>query len=281
MKSCYDDRPLTFAPGGMTPAVRMLLIATLAVFPVQYLVNARAGGAFNAIFGLSGAGLLGGSVWQPFTYPFLHGGLWHLLMNLLGLALCGPQVEEVLGRRRFLILYFGAGLAGGLGWILMSGGGAVCVGASGAVFGILGAFGAMFPDRSITLLLFFVLPLTMTARTMVLLLAGVSLLGSMTGGGTLAHAAHLFGGLAGYLYGRRIRLGAEVGGVGGWWRSIVEKVFARRRRFTVLPMRGQGLPDSAEVDRILDKIGSQGLASLTRRERAFLDRASRKAREEE
>jgi membrane associated rhomboid family serine protease len=279
----YDESSPFYLGGlGRTVAVRVLLIATLVVFAIQYIVDRSTGGLFTAGFGLSLGGLMRGWLWQPLTYVFLHGGFWHILMNMFGLVMFGREMEDLLGTRRFCVLYLGCGVLAGLGWLLLSGSGAGhCIGASGAVFAVLGAFAAIFPQRELTLLLFFVLPVTMTARTMVITFGLVSLMMLFTSDGNVAHAAHLAGGVAGYLYGRHwVRrgglLGIDVGGGGngplGWLTGL--RARWRRRKFRVVSSN-PAPPAPSEVDRILDKITAQGMGSLSPRERETLERASR------
>jgi membrane associated rhomboid family serine protease len=235
------------------------------------------------IFGLSRRGLREGRIWQVVTYMFLHGGPLHIIVNMLCLAVFGGEIEDALGTRRFLWLYFGCGILGGLGWLVLSGSGlSYCIGASGAVFGVLGTFAALFPERRITLLVFFVLPVTMTARTMAIGLGLVAVLSTIWDRGNIAHAAHLGGGVAGYLYGRRVA--RAVLGVGlpplppphEWVRNWLSdrRAKARRRRFRAMSPPENGPPAREEVDRILEKITERGLDSLTREERKTLDRAS-------
>jgi membrane associated rhomboid family serine protease len=263
--------------------VRVLVIATLAVFAVQFVADRLWGGVFTALFGLSRFGIAHGAVWQLGTYLFLHGGFWHIILNMFGLVTFGREMEASLGSRRFALLYFGCGLAGGLGWMLLSStGGAPCIGASGAVFGVLGAFAALFPQRQVTLLLFFVLPVRMTARAMAIVFGLISIMLMFTTDGNIAHAAHLAGGVAGYLYGRRwVKrggwLGIETGytGLNGWLTGLR----ARWRRSRLRVVSGEADVASADdVDRLLEKIKAQGIGSLTPRERDTLERASRSRR---
>src|ERR1035437_5696798 len=110
----------SFAPG-LTPAVRFLLFGTTAAYLVQAIADRVTGGGFTALFSLSLGGLLRMDLWQPVTYLFLHGGLWHLILNMLGLFFFGPETERAIGTRRFLALYFACGILAGLGWIFISG----------------------------------------------------------------------------------------------------------------------------------------------------------------
>jgi membrane associated rhomboid family serine protease len=264
--------------------MRFLLVSCLAIFALQHLIDtfARPRGLFTYLFALRPTAILHGEVWQFVTYMFLHGAprgfgmsVLHLVLNLLGLFFFGREMEDTLGLRRFLILYFGCGVLAGLGWTLLEffGGSpyGYCVGASGAVFGVMGAFAAIFPYRQVTLLVLYVFPVTLTARTMVLLLGCITVASLFMSDGSIAHAAHLTGGVAGYLYGRRAgRFDHRTGGS----RRRFWNFFHRRPKMRVLP--DEVPPSQEQVDAILDKISSRGIGSLTAEDRDLLDRASRK-----
>lgn len=255
----------------LPPAVRRLLEVTVAAFLFQIVADWFTQGWFTALFALSVNGMVAGHIWQLATYLFLHGGLWHILLNMLALVFMGPAVERAVGTRHFLILYFVSGILGGLGWLLITPIRWIpCVGASGAIFGVMAAYGALFPQRIITLLLFYVVPISMKAWQMVLLLGAVELISLMTSTrGGVAYAAHLAGGVSGYVYAMTMFRG---------WRQPrwLDTFRARRRRpFTPdPPARSAG--ETAEMDRILEKIAGQGLGSLTREEREFMERVSRR-----
>lgn len=180
-----------------------------------------------------------GFVWQPLTYAFLHGSFWHLFLNLFSLVFLGYAVENLLGSRRFWWIFLVSAVAGGVGWMLFdivepymwygvarlgrvglalaqrwgetqSGSYNVCVGASGGVFGVMGAFVALRPRERISLLLFYVIPVTMQARQMALLLVAFNLFEMITSMGHVAYMAHLLGGVAGYLMARRYMRRREV-----------------------------------------------------------------------
>jgi len=272
--------------GGIGLITRRLLFMTVGVFIVDFLLWPNPGGLhtpFERVFGLSRHGIASGMLWQVVTYSFLHGGFWHLFGNMLGLYFFGTELEQRLGSRRFLLLYLGCGALGGLGWLLLSAGAnAVCIGASASVFGVLGTFAALYPRRQITLLVFFVLPVTLSARTLILIAGGVSLLLLRSDAGGIAHAAHLAGGAAGYWYGWRIAGGAFRGDGMSWdlrrlfadWRAKM-----RRGRFRVMREAADDAPvDWYEVDRILMKVRAVGMGGLTKNERDVLDRASRQVR---
>ena len=284
----YRERPWTLVGLGMTRAVKWLLVITIALFVVQRGIDIRTGRSFTLLFGLSSVGLSKFFLWQLVTYMFLHGGLWHLALNMLLLAILGREMETVLGTKRFLVLYFACGILAGLGWVLLSGFDAsLCIGASGAVFGVLGAFAGMYPTRQITLLLFFILPVTMTARTMAAMLGLIAFLSIFLNEGTnIAHTAHLAGGIAGYLFGLRVaRRGVarrRSAPAAGWTPTVVGRAVRERHerpaRFPEPPPSDEP-PTQEDVDRLLDKITAQGMNSLSRTEREILERASRAWRE--
>ena len=254
----------------ITPGVAVLLGFTIGAFLLQLLWDLISGGGFTSLFGLSLTGLKRGFIWQLVTYLFVHGSFGHLFLNMLALFFIGPETERAVGTRQFVVLYLLSGVLGGLGWVLISNvEWARCVGASGAVFGILGAFAALFPNRPITLLVFYVLPVTMRAWVLAVLLGLMELaflLSSSQNG--IAYSAHLAGGVAGYLYARvafgRYGVARDPGGYLGRLGSLLSERRARNQ--------------ASEVDRILEKVAREGIGSLTASERRTMERASRERR---
>lgn len=256
-----------FHEGGrrMTTAVRALLVANLAVFILQAMSRPLAGNGVERLFALSSEGWIRHWYWQFATYMFLHGDVFHLLLNMLGLFLMGPEIERTFGTRPFLAVYGISGLLGGVGWLgLTYPQQGFCLGASGAIFGILGAFAVLFPRVEITMLVFFVLPVTMRAWVLVSTLALIQFLYLISPGtgGHIAYAAHLAGALAGAAYAYvALRPGPRTAPVREW----IERTRAARETRA-----------GEEVDRILDKITKEGIHSLSERERRLLTEASRR-----
>lgn len=274
-----------FMRGLLTPAVRFLLIANAAVFLCQIFVDPLGHGKFTFLLSLSWIGLKNLWLWQFVTYQFLHGGLMHLFLNMLGLFFFGPETERAIGTRRFTMLYLACGILGGLGWLLFTffNPAGFCIGASGAIFGILGAFAALFPNRPVTVLVFFVLPLTMKARTLAIAMAVFSLLASVGQPGNIAYAAHLAGGLAGYAYIALLSSAGTGGLVFPGFRQMLNDLIWRwhRRKFKVMSA-GESLdeedgapPSEKEINEVLEKLSWYGMKSLSRRELDILRRASR------
>lgn len=202
--------------GLLTPSIKLLLIVNAAVFLVRTLVALIWGpetefAVLVMSFGLVPRGVTHGlRVWQPFTYLFLHGGIFHLLVNMLGLWMFGADLERTWGRRRFLFYYFLTGVGAGVLNIVVktivdpAGLGSAripTIGASGAVYGILLAAALMFPQRQIWLIPF---PVTIPMKVYVLIIGAIAFYGSLDPrGDTISHITHLGGILVGYVYLRR------------------------------------------------------------------------------
>ena len=236
--------------GSLTPCVRLLILANSVIFLLEWLSPGYRlhGLALNAddLFRR-------GYVWQLVTYMFLHASPGHVLMNMLSLGFLGPAVEWGLGRKNFLILYAVSGVLGGLGFALLDPVGR-CVGASGAVFGVLAAFAALYPRQKMALI--FLPFVALPAWLMVVIITLVEWSYLLHGvPGRVANSAHLAGAVAGWFYVRAI-------------------LWARRRPPPAPPPVRH---DSA--DDLLDKIAARGLHALTREERTRLDRVSRERRQ--
>src|SRR5579863_4286479 len=140
------------------------------------------------------------AIWQLVTYMFLHAGLLHILFNMLTLYWFGPDLERTWGLQRFLKYYFVCGIAAGICVViaeLIAGSNTRTLGASGAIYGVLLAYGLLFPDRQI--LFFFIIP--MKVRHFVWIMGLLAFYSSIAGGNSgVSNVAHLGGLLVGYLY---------------------------------------------------------------------------------
>ena len=241
-------------PTQMTFGVQMLLTANIAAYVAEYWLRIplKMFGELHADWWT----YLG--FWQLITYQFLHQGLGHLFSNMLGLFFLGPEVERALGTNRFFSLYLLSGVLGGLGWSFLSPGPLTCVGASGAIFGVLGAYAALYPNRELILIFLPFVPIK--AWLFVLLLGIYEFVHTLAfgSGSNVANAAHLGGGIAGYIY-------ATVTGRPDILHKLKEK-FGPKEKPPV---------SRVEVNRILDKAAQHGLQSLTKHERETLKRAGK------
>ena len=290
-----DDRDYmrttpAYRPGW--PAAVWLVIANAVAFLLQNILY-RAFPRFptDALFALSLEGLAHGYLWQLLTFQFMHGGLLHLLLNAFVIYVFGRALEEELGPRRFLTLYFLGGFLGGLLQVLAAlisprwFGGAV-LGASAGAFALMAAFATIHPERPLTLLLFFVLPLTLRAKYLLLISALLAGFGLLFPGDGIAHAAHLGGMFAGVAYIRWVLTGSLPRFHFRFSRKTAPRA-TYRTAAPLRPLRRSGEPEppddlppdeflSREVDPILDKISAHGIHSLTPRERKILEAARRR-----
>ena len=242
----------------MTPVVRALLIANIGAFFLQNTVA-----WITSLFMFVPAYALV-RPWSIITYMFLHGGLMHLLFNMIGLYFFGPQVEARLGSRRFTILYFLSGLTGALASFAFSFASPI-VGASAGVFGVMMGFAHFWPHTPIHI--WGIIPVP--ARMLVIITTVLAIWSGFGGARSgVAHFAHLGGYAGAFLYLKW--LDRQRG-------SFRRKVTAAPKEATEKLESWQAIDRSrihevnrAEVDRILDKISAQGLAALTPQERIFL-----------
>ena len=255
---------------GFPPIISQLVLINLVV----YLLHPFIGNAPNGFALIPHQILTKGMIWELVTYMFLHGGLMHVLFNMFGLVIFGSELERRWGSRDFLKYYMFTGVGAGIILVLTSymfnGNPMVpVIGASGAIFGILIAYGMNFPHRQI--LLWFVIPVS--ARTFVAIYAFMEL--AMTvesrGGGPIARFAHLGGMLVGYLYLKQETL---------LWGA---KRWIRRLQGTQNQPQGPR-PQSddpeiqARIDAILDKISREGMGALSDEEKRLLRESAERAR---
>ena len=214
-------------PGPMSTAMKALIGANVAIFLAQTLVP-----SLTLAFGLVPAVVLGElQIWRLVSYMFLHGGLFHILFNMLALWMFGTELERIWGTRYFLKFYFVTGIGAGALTVLFSllpfAGlqHANIIGASGAIYGLLLAYAMYFPDRPILLIIF-----PVPARIAVAILGAIALFSSLSDAGGVANATHLGGLLVAYLFlkGARIHPISEVK-----YRYLKWKINRVRKKFDV------------------------------------------------
>lgn len=218
----------------LTPVVKLLLVSCCAVWAIEFVVEKLVGyGDLIFLFGIVPPLVVGGYVWQPFTYMFLHAtsAIWHLLFNMLVLYMVGGELERHWGGKRFLTYYLVCGVGAGICVTvagLLSGSELPTIGASGAILGLILAYGVVFADRVVLFMLIF----PMKARTLAWIVFAVALFYTWEARADgVSHVAHLGGMVVGYLYLKRAWR------VGEFYRELRWRV--RRRRFRVMPPRDQ------------------------------------------
>lgn len=275
----------------LTPVVKWLLIINGAAFLIQTLGGdfgntARTGWLSNS-FGATTGGWW--QVWRYVTFQFLHGGLWHIFGNMLGVFFLGPPLEGLLGSKRFAQFYLSCGVAAGVAYVLVGSLVGIApsiplVGASGGVYGIILAGAVFFPHFRI-IFLFFPVPIRLAAGIIFAIML-FTVLGQVAaafhGDGSAfqssefwSQVAHFGGAVTGGVWvwvlsrqrGKVRRVGMGVGPrlrKGAWERKMKQQEQTRK-----------------EVDRILQKIHDRGIQSLSSREKRTLKHATEEQRREE
>ena len=198
--SRYAPSSFSFGPGPVSSTLRGLIVANVVIFLLQAFLP-----VITDVFGLRPALASRGWLWQFGTYMFLHGGLLHILFNMLALWMFGAELERLWGTRYFLRFYLFTGIGAGIltvafSFLPFAAARQVyfsnVIGASGAIYGLLLAYGLYFPDRPIYFWMVFPIP----ARYFVMLVGAIAFYSSVSGtGGGIANATHLSGLLVAYL----------------------------------------------------------------------------------
>ncbi len=307
------------------PVLKTLLIVNISVFVLQFLfleaftINGVSMGRYMfryfALQPISGEfnflGMGGFYIWQLITYQFLHGDFWHIALNMFVLWMFGSELENLWGSRRFLYYYLLAGIGAGLVQLFISpllGAGGPTVGASGAIYGLLLAFGMTFPNRPIFMFPFFI---PIPAKFFVIIFAGIELMSGLMGSDGVAHFAHLGGAATGLLL---LKFGDQIGiykflddifakGKGGGDRvysyqepnqdkgNIFEINWAKKKEdygeksespystqqtsSKTVSVDGEEITQ-AKIDEILDKISVSGYQNLSEKEKKILFELSKK-----
>lgn len=282
------DRPYMHGeyPRRTTSAVIWLISALLAAFVLELVLLSpwlgASGPELVGKFPLTVDNLQHWRLWTLVTHSFLHSTAnpFHILFTILGLVFIGRELETQLGARRLLGLYAGAILLSGLGWTAVNWvHGGAHIGAGSALFGFLVVLAGLNPGQQLTLFFF---PVSFSIRHIVYAVLAVDVLCLVfyeLGGAPvplgLTPSAHLGGMLAGWIYFRYLHAN------NGWDRapSLELPKWLRRKpqpvspRYSAAPARKSSPQLRAEVDRILDKINSDGFGALTEAEKRVLDEA--------
>ena len=289
-----DDRSYMREPEWRRESNRSVvsLCIVLIILNIFFFIIQNRSSGFTTSWMLQASDIQGGEIWKLLTFQFLHGGFFHLLINCLMIWFAGRQIEESLGKFKFLSLYLIAGIFGGLlqcslTWIGFLSDHPV-VGASAGVSGLIAAFAMLLWNRELTFLLMFIIPITMKAKYLLLVLVGIDLVGLLAGGTGIAHGAHLGGVIWGVLFILLFVQGGTWSGAEPYWEQIKERFNSGRERKVVTINGGaraysrEGSSSgsvqevdyvASEIDPILDKISEQGMHSLTDKERTMLEKA--------
>ena len=264
-----EQGDFSFRPRLFTEAIKILIGANIIIFLLKIISQNPATPFFNPVvdlFGLSSSAVWP-RIWQPFTYLFIHKDFLHVFFNMFVLWMFGSELESIWGRKSFLRYYFTTGVGSGLIWLVLnlSNANHTLAGASGAVYGILLAFGMLFPNR--TVYLYFLFPIKV--KYLVMFLVATEFILSMNTTSDISHITHLSAVVIGFVYLRYI-----------WrWKDIRFSIRKYIREFG-LTVQYQKETRRAklqqEVDQILDKINTVGYDGLSKEEKETLYATSRK-----
>ena len=294
----------------MTPAVKAILIINIVFYAMTWLLGGQTGWFmnFNALHPIGTGGF---AIYQYVTYMFMHGGWWHLFFNMWSLMIFGNAVEHQLGTGRFVWYYLMCGIGAALinqfctmlGVIPPS----LLVGASGAIYGVMAAAAYFFPTAKLFII---PIPFPIQLKYLVAFYTVAEMYMGITSLDGVAHFAHLGGIAVGIVlllwWKAQAKRRAQQQGNGYWTKPTstsdydrgeslwdrVKKAFKveRKPKMRVTNVREQNHEDhaynarrreeSAEIDRILDKIRLNGYQNLTDEEKATLFNASKRMQEE-
>ena len=256
-----EQSGFSFKPQLSTNIIRTLISINAALFLIRYLMV----GPFDMLnLGLSSDP----KIWQPITYMFIHGDFFHIFMNMFVLWMFGTEMESLWGGKKFLQYYLITGIGSGLVWLLFNYGKSysILIGASGAIYGILLAYGLMFPNRKV--LIYFLFPIKV--KYFVALLALISFVSSIdTSGSNISHLTHLSGMVIGFIYLKFPNFKSRSSII------INNKIIESQQR-KVEKRRANTILLQKKIDRLLDKVSDKGFDSLSEDEKDQLYAYSRR-----
>jgi membrane associated rhomboid family serine protease len=258
-----DPGQFSYKPALFTDAIKILVSVNFGIFLLQTV--AKTEGLFFPLFGLVPKLVWSEfMIWQPFTYLFFHGGIWHVLINMFVLWMFGSELERIWGKGHFLKFYFVTGV--GAGFVTMIFGlnsMTPIVGASGAVYGVLLAYGLTYPNR--TVYLYGIIPIK--SLWFVIGIGVIAFMSSFDNVSQISHLTHLSGMMIGYLMLKRpVRFN-------DLWFTIRKRTLEYKIKHEEKKV-SQHQAIEREIDRILDKINREGFESLTEEEHDRLYKGS-------
>jgi len=258
-----DPGQFSYKPALFTDAIKILVSVNFGIFLLQTV--ARTEGLFFPLFGLVPKMVWSEfMIWQPFTYLFFHGGIWHVLINMFVLWMFGSELERIWGKGHFLKFYFVTGVGAGLVTMIFGLNSMTpIVGASGAVYGVLLAYGLTYPNR--TIYLYGIIPIK--SLWFVIGIGVIAFMSSFDDISQISHLTHLSGMVIGYLMLKRpIRFN-------DLWFTIRKRTLEYKIKHEEKKV-SQHQAIEREIDRILDKINREGFDSLTEEEHDRLYKGS-------
>ena len=265
MKYQFQTNPgdYSYTPNSNATAIKILVSINFGIFLLQALSKSER--LFFPLFGLVPKLVWSDlMIWQPFTYMFFHGGVWHVLINMFVLWMFGSELERIWGRDRFLKFFFITGVGSGLITMLFSLHSMTpVVGASGSVYGVLLAYGLTYPNRRVYL--YGIIPIK--SIWFVFGIGLMAFLSSFNNISEISHLTHISGMLIGYLL-----LKKPIN-----WTSLWFSMRKRTLEYRVMKEEKKLVEKNKienDVNKILDKINREGYDSLTENEAERLYKGS-------
>jgi len=266
----FNPSEVSYKSQFFTDAIRTLVLVNVAVYLLQSLSGKE--DVFFRLFGLVPSSFLSElMIWQPFTYMFFHApfyssvGISHILLNMLGLWVFGRELEQAWGKNNFLKYYFVTGIGSGLVTFLFQiNSDSPVIGASGAVYGVLLAYGLSYPNRM--LYIWGIIPVK--SLWLVIIMGAIAFFGLLGNADGISHVTHISGMVIGYfMLNKKWR-----------WRELLFKIRKKTIEFQVQRHEekvAKKIMLKKDIDLILDKIQKEGFSSLTSKEKNKLYDASK------
>ena len=257
MRYQFQSNPgqMSYKPMFFTDAIKILISINFLIFLLQTISKSEQ--LFFNVFGLVPKMVWSElMLWQPFTYIFFHGDIWHVLINMFVLWMFGSELENIWGKKNFLMFYFITGIGSGLVTMLFGLHSIIpIVGASGAVYGVLVAYGLTYPNR--TVYLYGIIPIK--SIWFVIGIGIIAFFSSFNNATQISHLTHLSGMVIGYILLKKPIHFQSI------WFSIVKK-FLEFKIQNEEKKISQKYEMEKDLNSILDKINREGFDSLSKDE---------------
>ena len=267
----FNPGELAYKPQIFTDAIKILVSINFSIYVLQSISGKE--DVFFRLFGLVPSTFVSDlMLWQPFTYMFLHApfyssvGISHILLNMLGLWVFGRELEQAWGKTHFLKYYFITGVGSGLiTYLFQMGSDNPVIGASGAVYGVLLAYGVSYPNRM--LYIWGIIPVK--SMWLVIIMGSIAFFGVFGNADGISHVTHISGMVIGYfLLKKRWR-----------WKDVLFAIRKKTIEFQVQRHEEKDIKVNMlqkDIDMILEKIQKLGFSGLSDEEKSKLYEASKK-----
>ena len=266
----FNPGEVAYKPQLFTDAIKILVSVNFGIYILQSVSGKE--DVFFRLFGLVPSTFMSDlMLWQPFTYMFFHApfyssvGISHILLNMLGLWVFGRELEQAWGKTKFLRYYFITGIGSGLiTYFFQMGSDNPVIGASGAVYGILLAYGISYPNRM--LYIWGLIPVR--SMWLVIIMGSIAFFGLLGNADGISHVTHISGMLIGYVLLKK-----------KWrWRDIWFAIRKKTIEFQVQRYEEKSIKNKMlqkDIDVILEKIQKVGFIGLSDKEKSKLYEASK------